>query len=186
VERNLHDGAQQRLMMLSLDLGMLRDQPAASPAMRAALAGACAELKQATAELRELARGIHPAILTEEGLPPAVESLADRSSVPVRVMSDLTARLPEPVEATAYFVISESLANVAKHARASGVHVTITTRDGFLRLGVGDDGIGGADPASGSGLRGLQDRVSAVGGTLRVQSPPGGGTRVLAEIPVDA
>jgi len=186
VERNLHDGAQQRLMTLSLALGMLRDQPAAGPALRAGLADACAELKQATAELRELARGIHPAILTEEGLPPAVDSLADRSTVPVRVKSDLTARLPGPVEATAYFVICESLANVAKHARASGVHVTITTRDGFLRLEVGDDGIGGADPGSGSGLRGLQDRVSAAGGTLQVQSPPGGGTHVLAEIPAGA
>jgi signal transduction histidine kinase len=186
VERNLHDGAQQRLMTLSLALGMLRDQPAADLAIRAALADACAELQQATAELREMARGIHPAILTEEGLPPAVESLADRSPVPVRVKSDLSTRLPEPVEATAYFVISESLVNVAKHARASAVHVTITTRDGFLRLEVGDDGIGGADPRCGSGLRGLEDRVSAVGGTLRVEGPPGGGTRVLAEIPVGA
>jgi len=154
--------------------------------MRAGLAGACAELKQATAELRELARGIHPAILTEDGLPAAVDSLADRSPVPVRVKSDLDARLPEPVEATAYFVVSETLANVAKHARASGVHVTITTQDGCLRLEVSDNGTGGADPGSGSGLRGLQDRVSAAGGTLRVQSPPGGGTRVLAEIPVGA
>jgi len=186
VERNLHDGAQQRLITLSLALGMLRDQPAADLAMRAALADACAELKQATAELREMARGIHPAILTEEGLPPAVESLAYRSTVPVRVKSDLSTRLPEPVEATAYFVISESLANVAKYAHASGVHVTITTRDGFLRLEVSDDGIGGADPGIGSGLLGLEDRVSAVGGTLRVASPRGGGTRVLAEIPVDA
>jgi len=186
VERNLHDGAQQRLITLSLALGMLRDQSAADLAMRAALADACAELKQATAELREMARGIHPAILTEEGLPPAVESLADRSTVPVRVKSDLSTRLPEPVEATAYFVISESLANVAKYAHASGVHVTITTRDGFLRLEVSDDGIGGADPGIGSGLLGLEDRVSAVGGTLRVASPRGGGTRVLAEIPVDA
>jgi len=186
VERNLHDGAQQRLATLSLALGMLRDQPAASLAMRAGLDGACAELKQATAELRELARGIHPAILTEEGLPPAVESLADRSPVPVRVTSDLAARLPEPVEATAYFVIAESLANVVKHARASGVQVTITARGGCLRLEVGDDGIGGAGPGSGTGLRGLQDRVSAAGGTLQVHSPPGGGTRVLAEIPVRA
>ena len=186
VERNLHDGAQQRLATLSLALGMLRDQPAASLAMRAGLDGACAELKQATAELRELARGIHPAILTEEGLPPAVESLADRSPVPVRVTSDLAARLPEPVEATAYFVIAESLANVVKHARACGVQVTITARGGCLRLEVGDDGIGGARPGSGTGLRGLQDRVSAAGGTLQVHSPPGGGTRVLAEIPVRA
>src|SRR5262249_5140241 len=102
----------------------------------------------------------------EEGLPPAVDSLADRSTVLVRVKSDLTARLPGLVEVMVYFVICESLANVAKHARASGVHVTITTRDGFLRLEVGDDGIGGAAPGSGWGLRGLQDRVSAVGGTL--------------------
>jgi signal transduction histidine kinase len=186
VERNLHDSAQQRLMTLSLALGMLRHQAANDTSIGAALAEASAELKGAIEELRELARGIHPAILTEEGLSAAVESLADRSPVPVRLMADLNGRLPEPVEATGYFMVCESLANVAKYAGASGVRVEMSTRDGRLQVEVSDDGIGGADPSGGSGLRGLEDRVSAMGGTLRVESPPGGGTRVLAEIPLDA
>jgi signal transduction histidine kinase len=186
VERNLHDGAQQRLATLALSLAMLRDSNDAEPATAAALAQAAAELKQAINELRELARGIHPAILTEEGLPAAVESLADRSTLPVRVAADFDARLPEPVEAVAYFVVSESLANVAKYARASGARVELSRCNGSLRVEVLDDGVGGADPGRGSGLRGLEDRVSAVRGSFRVETPPGGGTRVFAEIPCDA
>ncbi len=184
VERNLHDGAQQRMATLALSLAMLRDRANGDPAMAASLDQAAAGLKQAIAELRELARGIHPAILTEEGLPAAVEALADRSSLPVRVLADFDGRLPEPIEA--YFVVSESLANVAKYACASAARVELSRRNGTLRVEVIDDGISGADASRGSGLRGLEDRVSAVRGSFGVQTTPGGGTRVLAEIPCDA
>ena len=186
VERNLHDGAQQRLATLALSLAMIRDRDGADPAMATSLAQASAELRQAIDELRELARGIHPAILTEEGLPAAVESLADRSSLPVRVVADFDARLPEPVETAAYFVVSESLANVTKYAHASRAQVELSRCNGTLRVEVRDDGVGGADAARGSGLLGLADRVAAVRGSFRVETPPGGGTRVLAEIPCDA
>jgi signal transduction histidine kinase len=185
VERNLHDGAQQRMVTLAISLAMLRDRADIDPAMAAALDQAAAELKQAIAELRELARGIHPAILTEEGLPAAVEALADRSSVQVRVVADFDGRLPGPIEAIAYFVVSESLANVTKYARASAAQVELSRRNGHLRVEVVDDGVGGADASRGSGLRGLEDRVSAVRGSFRVQNAPGGGTCVLAEIPCD-
>lgn len=185
VERNLHDGAQQRMMTLALSLTMLRDS-AADPALAASLESAAAELRLAIAELRELARGIHPAILAEEGLPAAVEALADRCAVPVRVRADFDARLPAPAEATAYFVVAESLANVTKYARASAVTVRLARRDGTLMVEVADDGVGGADAGRGSGLRGLADRVAAVRGTFRVETAPGAGTRVLAEIPVEA
>jgi signal transduction histidine kinase len=186
VERNLHDGAQQRLATLALSLAMLRDRDGADPATAAALAQAAAELNQAISELRELARGIHPAILTEEGLPAALESLADRSSLPVRFAADFDARLPEAVEAAAYFVVSESLANVAKYARASHARVSLSRCNGTLRVEVLDDGIGGADPGGGSGLHGLEDRVCALRGSFRVETPAAGGTRVFAEIPCDA
>jgi signal transduction histidine kinase len=186
VERNLHDGAQQRMVTLALELAMLRERAAGDPAMAASLDRAAAELKQAIAELRELARGIHPAILTEEGLPAAVEALADRSPVPVAVVADFDGRLPAPIEATAYFVVAESLANVTKYARASGAQVELSRRDGILRVVVTDDGVGGADASRGSGLRGLDDRVAAVRGSIHVQDAPGGGTRVLAEIPCDS
>jgi signal transduction histidine kinase len=185
VERNLHDGAQQRMATLALSLAMLRDRAGGDPAMAASLDQAAAELKQAIAELRELARGIHPAILTEEGLPAAVEALADRSSLPVRVLADFDERLPGPIEGTAYFVVSESLANVTKHARASRARVDLSRCDGMLRVAVTDDGRGGADTSRGSGLRGLQDRVAAVRGTFHVKNLPEGGTCVLAEIPCD-
>ncbi|HEY5985111.1 MAG TPA: sensor histidine kinase [Streptosporangiaceae bacterium] len=186
VERNLHDGAQQRMATLALSLAMLRDRAGGDPALAASLDQAAAQLKQAISELRELARGIHPAILTEDGLPAAVESLADRSPLPVRVLADFDERLPESIEAIAYFVVSESLANVAKYACASGAQVELSRRDGILRVEVVDDGVGGADASRGSGLRGLEDRVSAVRGSFRVETQPGGGTRVHAEIPCDA
>jgi signal transduction histidine kinase len=185
VERNLHDGAQQRMVTLAISLAMLRDRAGIDPATAASLDQAAAELKQAIAELRELARGIHPAILTEEGLPAAVEALADRSSVQVRVVAGFDERLPGPIEAIAYFVVSESLANVTKYARASAAQVELSRRNGHLRVEVVDDGVGGADASRGSGLRGLEDRVSAVRGSFRVQDAPGGGTCVLAEIPCD-
>jgi signal transduction histidine kinase len=186
VERNLHDGAQQRMAALALALAMLRDRAAGDAAMAASLDQAAAELKQAIAELRELAHGIHPSILTEEGLPAAVEALADRSSLPVGVRADFDGRLPGPIEATAYFVVAESLANVTKYASASGARVELSRCDGTLRVEVIDDGVGGADASRGSGLRGLEDRVAAVRGSFHVQNLPGGGTRVLAEIPCDA
>jgi len=164
---------------------MLRDRAACDPAIAASLDQAAAELKQAIAELRELARGIHPAILTEEGLPAAVEALADRSALPIQVHADFNERLPGPIEAIAYFVVAEALANVTKYACASGAVVDLSRRNGTLRVEVTDDGIGGADAARGSGLRGLEDRVSAVRGSFRVENPPGGGARVRAEIPCD-
>jgi signal transduction histidine kinase len=185
VERNLHDGAQQRMVTLAISLAMLRDRAGIDPAMAASLDQAAAELKQAIAELRELARGIHPAILTEEGLPAAVEALADRSPVQVRVVAGFDERLPGPIEAIAYFVVAESLANVTKYARASAARVELSRCDGILRVEVVDDGVGGADASRGSGLRGLEDRVAAVRGSFRVQDAPGGGTCVLAEIPCD-
>jgi signal transduction histidine kinase len=185
VERNIHDGAQQRMATLALSLAMLRDRAACDPAIAASLDQAAAELKQAIAELRELARGIHPAILTEEGLPAAVEALADRSALPIQVHADFNERLPGPIEAIAYFVVAEALANVTKYACASGAVVDLSRRNGTLRVEVTDDGIGGADAARGSGLRGLEDRVSAVRGSFRVENPPGGGARVRAEIPCD-
>jgi signal transduction histidine kinase len=185
VERNLHDGAQQRMATLALALAMLRDRAGGDAAMAASLDQAAAELKRAIAELRDLARGIHPAILTEEGLPAAVEALADRSSLPVRVRADFDGRLPGSVEATAYFVVAESLANVTKYASASGARVELSRRDGTLRVEVTDDGAGGADASRGSGLRGLEDRVAAVRGSFLVTNLPTGGTRVFAEIPCD-
>jgi signal transduction histidine kinase len=186
VERNLHDGAQQRLVTLSLAISMLRGRERLDPSTAAGLDEAYAELKLAIRELRELARGIHPAILSEEGLAAAVETLAGRCSVPVDLQVHLDGRLPDPVEASAYFVVSETLTNVAKYADASTARVSISRRNGSLLVEVADDGVGGADLEHGSGLRGLSDRVSAVGGTLHVASDEGRGTTVRAEIPLDA
>ena len=184
LERNLHDGAQQRLVALSLTLRLAQSKVSTDPeAVEAVLEGARAELAAALDELRELARGIHPAVLTDRGLAAAVEALASRSPVPVDVeISDEP--LPQSVEAAAYYVIAESLANVTKYAGATGVTVRVHREDGRALVEVGDDGAGGADPAAGSGLRGLADRVEALGGTLAVESPPGGGTCVRAEIPL--
>jgi signal transduction histidine kinase len=184
VERNLHDGAQQRLVTLSLALGMLGERVTQDPGTAQAVAEIAEELRQAIAELRELARGIHPAILTEEGLEAAVRSLAERSMVPVRIHTDLNGRLPEAIEATAYFVVAESLTNVSKYAHASRAETQLVLRDGRLVISVYDDGVGGADLSRGSGLVGLRDRVAALGGRLEVSSPAGGGTQILAEIPL--
>jgi signal transduction histidine kinase len=185
VERDLHDGAQQRLVTLSLALRMAQEQAAGerNGALAATLAEAVEEVRLALWELRELARGLHPTILTEAGLGPALESLAERSIVPATIEDTPAERLPAQVEATAYFVVSEALANVAKYSEAGSVTVRARREDGGPVVEVCDDGVGGADPAAGSGLRGLADRVAALDGRLRVESPPGGGTLVLAEIP---
>jgi signal transduction histidine kinase len=185
IERDLHDGAQQRLVSLVLQL---RAAQAAVPAelgeLRAELDRVAAGLTSALEELREYARGIHPAILAERGLGPALRALARRSSVPVELDVRTKARLPERVELTAYYAVSEALANAVKHANASAVHVAVDVVGGVVRVLVSDDGVGGADPARGSGLVGLKDRVEAAGGTLIVQSCPGEGTRLVVELPV--
>jgi signal transduction histidine kinase len=185
LERDLHDGAQQRLVSLSLALRLarLRLGRDTDPAAVAGLDDAADELRTAIKELRELAHGIHPAILTQAGLGPAIDSLAQRSSVPATVTVLPGRRLSAAVESTAYFVVSEALANVAKYAAASSATVTAECPGESLRIEVADDGIGGADPDRGSGLRGLADRVAALGGNLSVDSPVGGGTRIVAVIP---
>jgi signal transduction histidine kinase len=184
VERNLHDGAQQRLVNLSLALGIARSQVpgGADGELGVALDEAARELRLALAELRELARGIHPVILSEAGLGPALASLAERSPIPATVAATPGDRLPARVEETAYYVASEALANAAKHARATAVTISARRRGGGLLVEVDDDGVGGADP-NGSGLRGLADRVAALDGHLRVDSPTGRGTRISAELP---
>jgi signal transduction histidine kinase len=183
LERNLHDGAQQRLLGLGLALQLARAQIGAVANGAAELLGEAEdELRRALDELRELARGIHPAILTDQGLGAAVRSLAERSTVPVTIVVP-DARLGEPVEAAAYFLVSESLANVAKYAHASSVRVNILRRNGSAVIDIDDNGVGGADAASGSGLRGLSDRVQALDGTFRIESPARGGTHIHAEIP---
>jgi signal transduction histidine kinase len=187
LERNLHDGAQQRLVSLSLALRHAQSKLAADPeAANELLTEARDELAIALEELRELARGIHPAILTERGLGPALESLAERSTVPVEIALDDNGRLPAQVEVAAYYLVSESLANVAKYAKASAVAVRVGRENGSAIVEVVDDGIGGADPERGSGLRGLIDRIEALDGALVVQSRPGHGTSISATIPVDS
>jgi PAS domain S-box-containing protein len=184
LERNLHDGAQQRLVALSLSLRLAQAQLRSNPdAADDLLDASREELAQALEELRELARGIHPAVLTDRGLPEALEALAARSPLPI----DLDApeeRLPGPVEAAAYYVVSEALANVTKYANASAVRVHISQLNGSAMVEVSDNGVGGADPERGSGLRGLADRLSALRGTLSIESPPGAGTCIRAEIPL--
>jgi signal transduction histidine kinase len=184
VERNLHDGAQQRLVNLSLALGIARSQLAtgSNEQMGAALDEAAVELRLALAELRELARGIHPVILSEAGLGPALASLAERSPIPATVAAAPPDRLPARVEETAYYVASEALTNAAKHAHATAVTISARRRGGGLVVEIGDDGVGGADP-NGSGLRGLADRVAALDGRLQVRSRTGEGTCVIAELP---
>jgi signal transduction histidine kinase len=183
IERDLHDGAQQRLVALAMDLGMAREKLRSDPRAATALVGeAHEEAKRALAELRDLARGIHPAVLADRGLDAAISALAARSPVPVGV-EVVTERLPGPVESTAYFVVAEALTNAAKHARAGEITVRIVREGDLLVVEVADDGTGGADPARGSGLHGLADRVAAIDGRLMLTSPPGGPTVVRAELP---
>jgi signal transduction histidine kinase len=185
LERNLHDGAQQRFVSLALGLRLAQTQLTSDPAAAAdLLAQASDELALGLEELRELARGIHPAILTDRGLAPAVEALATRATLPVEISGLPSERLPEPIEAAAFYVVSESLANVAKYASASRAQVDLARDDGLLVVEVSDDGVGGADPDKGSGLRGLTDRVEALGGRLQVSSEHGLGTTVRAELPL--
>ncbi|HET8873078.1 MAG TPA: PAS domain S-box protein [Gaiellaceae bacterium] len=184
LERNLHDGAQQRLVTLSLSLRVALEKLDSDPAAaRAALAEGCDELGLALDELRELARGLHPALLTDRGLRAAIEMVASRTPVPVEIEDIPDERLPEPVEAAAYYLIAETLTNVTKYAQASEVHIRVASSDATVVVEVSDDGVGGADPAAGSGLRGLEDRVEALGGSLEIVSPAGAGTSLRAEIP---
>jgi signal transduction histidine kinase len=185
LERNLHDGAQQRLVSLSLSLRLAQGRIESDPqGAHDLLEASREELAQALEELRELARGIHPAVLTDRGLAAALDALAARSPLPVEIRG-ASCELPSQVEAAAYYVVSEALANVTKYAQASAVEVTVERMTGIAVVEVADDGVGGADPTRGSGLRGLADRVASLSGKLDVESPTGSGTRVRAEIPLE-
>ena len=185
LERNLHDGAQQRLMALLLSLRLARTRAGADPELAGLLDTSVDELAAAVKELRELARGIHPEVLTRRGLPAALRMMAARMPLPVEL--DVPAeRQPEHVEAAVYYVVSESLANVVRYSGAARVSVRVRAGDGRLEVEVADDGAGGADPAAGTGLRGLADRVAALDGSLTVESQAGEGTRVRAVLPLDS
>jgi signal transduction histidine kinase len=184
IERDLHDGAQQRLLALGMDLGMALDKFEDDPeAARALVGDAHEELQRAIVELRNLARGIHPAVLTDRGLDAALSSLAARSTLPVHLDVQLDRRPPASAEATAYFIVAEALTNAARHGRASRVDVRVRLNGETLRIEVQDDGVGGASTTDGGGLSGLADRASSVEGILSVSSPPGGPTVVYAELP---
>jgi signal transduction histidine kinase len=183
LERNLHDGAQQRLIALSLELSLLEQKLGDQPELQARLDEAGREIAVTLAELRAVAHGIHPAVLTGHGLAVALESLTARAPLPVSLTVDVKERLPERVEVAAYYVVAESLTNIAKHANAGAASVALTNTAAGLVVEVVDDGVGGADTEAGSGIRGLADRVEALGGRLRIWSAHGSGTRVKAEIP---
>jgi signal transduction histidine kinase len=186
IERDLHDGTQQRLVSLGLAARAAEaDAAAGRGELRAYLSRIAAGLADAVAELQEFSRGIHPAILSEGGLGPALRTLARRSAIPVDLDVTTTARCSEPVEVAAYYVASEALANAMKHAQASCVEISLASLNGSLLLSVGDDGVGGADPARGSGLAGLTDRVEALGGSIRVRSAAGAGTHITAQLPLE-
>jgi signal transduction histidine kinase len=185
LERDLHDGAQSRLVALALLLRAARSRAGdGDPALTELLDRAQEELQTSLDELRELARGIHPAVLTDRGLEPALEALTARAPVPVTLAVESADRLPEPIESTAYFVVSEALTNVAKYAQATQASVAVRRLNGSVTVEVSDDGVGGADASGGSGLRGLADRLGAIDGTLSLESPAGQGTRLRAVIPV--
>jgi signal transduction histidine kinase len=186
IERDLHDGAQQRLVSLALSLRLVESSLEPGSAATRELAAARAELDAALEELRELARGIHPSILTDRGLEAALGAVAGRCTVPVELHLDDCGKLPLSVATTAYFVVAEALTNASKHANADRIEVRVAVVDGHGIVEVRDDGSGGVDPARGSGLSGLADRVSALGGTLDIESPVGAGTRIRARIPVAA
>jgi signal transduction histidine kinase len=182
IERDLHDGIQQRLIALTFRArAMSRKPPDEQPGLAAELAEG---LKDASDELREVSRGIHPTILTEAGLGPALRALARRSNVPIDVDVRLDERLPEPIEAAAYYIASEALTNVAKHAEANIVQLSAAYDNGILTLEIRDDGIGGVDIGRGSGILGLTDRAEALGGTISIASPPGGGTMLSVRLAI--
>jgi PAS domain S-box-containing protein len=186
IERDIHDGTQQRLVSLGLAVrAMEANVPPDKGDLRAELSRIARGLADAVADLQELSRGIHPAILSKGGLGPALRTLTRRSAIPVELDVTTDARFPEPVEVAAYFVVSEALANASKHAQASRVEVSLAPRNGRLRLSIRDDGVGGADPARGSGLVGLTDRVEALGGSIQVRSRVGDGTHITAELPLE-
>jgi signal transduction histidine kinase len=186
IEHDLHDGTQQRLVSLALELRTAEATvPPEASELKARLDGVAEGLAGAVEDLREISRGIHPAILSEGGLGLALKGLARRSSLPVELDVGAIERLPQPLETAAYYVVSEALANATKHASASVAEVEIGVRDGTLHVSIRDDGVGGADPSHGSGLLGLIDRVEALGGTIAVTSPPGQGTSMVLELPVE-
>jgi len=185
IERDLHDGAQQRMVAVAMTLSLAESRFESDPDAAAMLiAQARQEAELAVKELRELARGIHPALLSDRGLGPALEALATRAPVPVEVSGVPAQRLDPAVESAAYFITAEALTNVAKYAHASEACVELCVDGDRLRVQVSDDGVGGAEPSSGSGLRGLRDRVDALDGELEIASPPGGGTTVRVELPL--
>jgi signal transduction histidine kinase len=186
IERDLHDGIQQRLVSLGLELRAAQATvPAQLDALDDAMSRAAEGLTSILGELREISHGLHPAILSEGGLEPALRALSRRSAIPVELDLHAGRRLPGRVEVAAYYVVSEALTNAAKHARASVVNVELDTHEAILQLAIRDDGIGGADPDQGSGLVGLSDRIEALGGTLQVSSPAGNGTTLLIEVPLE-
>jgi signal transduction histidine kinase len=185
VERDLHDGTQQRLISLALDLRAAEHNvPDDAPELKVQLAKIATGLTDALTDLAETVHGIHPAILTQGGLGPAISGLARRSTVPAKLDVRIETRLPETVEITAYYIVAEALANAAKYAQASGVHVEANIQDGRLHLSVRDDGVGSADPGQGSGLTGLVDRVEALYGSIEITSPAGQGTLLRVELPI--
>ncbi|MFL5827261.1 MAG: sensor histidine kinase, partial [Thermoleophilaceae bacterium] len=183
---NLHDGAQQRLTALTVRLGLASERVTVHPEIgAAALLDAESELAIAIDELRDLAHGLHPTLLTQGGLANAIRGIAQRSVVPVQIVELLSIRLDVAAEATAYYVVAESLANAQKHSRASAIEIRTAITPGLLHVLIGDDGVGGAEESAGTGLQGLRDRVEAIGGSFGVESSAGGGTRVAAVIPAE-
>jgi signal transduction histidine kinase len=185
IERDLHDGTQQQLVSLMLELRLAESSvPSELVEARSRIGRVASTVNRVIAELREISCGIHPAILSEAGLGPALRTLARRSAIPVELSGVPEHRLPEPIEVAAYYVVSEALTNAAKHADASHVDIEASAQDSSLRLSIRDDGVGGAEPAHGSGLIGLRDRVEALGGLIEITSPPGHGTQVVVQFPL--
>jgi signal transduction histidine kinase len=185
IERDIHDGTQQRLVSLGLAVRAAKADLAPDSPVRSELSRIATGLSDAVTELQELSRGIHPAILSQGGLVPALRTLARRSAIPVELEITTDTRLPAALEVAAYYVTSEALANAVKHARATRIDISLAPRDGKLLLSIRDDGVGGADPVHGSGLVGLTDRIEALGGSIRVRSRPGEGTHIVVELPLE-
>jgi signal transduction histidine kinase len=185
IERDLHDGTQQRLVSLGLELRRAQSAvPAQLPELAAEIRGVADGLNEVVEDLREIARGIHPAVLSEGGLGPALRTIARRAAIAVELEIAAITRLPGPIEVAAYYVVSEALTNATKHAQASVVWIAVEQREDCLRLSIRDDGKGGAEPTRGSGLIGLRDRAEALGGSIEVNSPAGHGTRLLVQLPL--